>query len=260
MATSPELNEVAEKLVEHGSVYVAANTQSLVDEPVQIYYHLPTGIANDRKETIHTYLNEVVGHRLDERKTGTVRIADQPISACVTHVLRNDLHLYRRTPVFVGEGVTGLDPVSIDTGVENAREVVENQPDIESRPAKTVPLEGLVEKLAEEGAASVELEYKPLTFEEPSIRLRVPMVPAEGQPIVGGIDSVEAAGETYPLYTMLTLDGPYGSAPDRTALYVSNDVEGLKPVSVEDGLEEGRDLLARAEDGDTVEDLAPPRR
>ncbi|WP_435180448.1 hypothetical protein [Halorussus sp. AFM4] len=260
MGTIPELNDVAETLVENGAVYVAVNTQSLVDEPVQVYYHIPAGVSDERKETVHAYLDGKVGHRPHEREAGTIRIAEQPISACVSHVLSNDLHLYHRTPVFVDEGVTGLDPVGVDDGVANAREIVEKQPDLEPHPVETVPLEELVRELAEEGAVSVELEHEPLTFDEPSVRLRIPMVPADGQPIVGGIESVEVGGEIYPLYTMLTLDGPYGSSLDYTALYVSNNVEGLKPISVEDGLKKGRDLLEQAKDADSVQDLISARR
>lgn len=260
MATIPELTDVAEMLIKNGAVYVAVNTRSLVDKPAQIYYHIPVGVSDDQKETIHTYLDEKVGHQPYERKAGTIRIADEPTSACVSHVLRNGLHVYRRTPLFINDGIAGLDPVEVDEGVDNASEIVEGQPDLEPRPAKTVALEELVRKLAEEGAASVELRHEPLVFDEPSVRLRVPMVPADGQPIVREVESVEVGGETYPLYTTLTLDGPYGSTPDCTALYMSNDIKGRKPISVEDGLAEGRDLLERTEDADSVRDLLSERK
>lgn len=252
----PELTAVVETLVEHGSTYVAANTQSLVDEPAQLYYYLPACVSDSQKESLATYLAEEVGHRPHERQVGAIRIGDQTTPARAHFVHRNSLHLYRRVPVYIAEGVTGLDPVQIDDGVNNAREVVATEPDISPRPNETVPLELVVERLADAGAGSVEMCHEPLVLGEAAVDLRIPMVPATGAPIVGPTDAVEVGDETYSLHTTLTMDGPYGSTPDRTALYVGDDVRGLDPVSVESGCEAGRDVIKRAKDVDTLQELA----
>jgi len=125
--TNPELAAVVETLVEHGATYVAANTWSLVDEPAQLYYHLPAGVSDSRKKSLATYLDEEVGHRPYERQVGTIRIGGQATPARVHFVHRNSLHLYRRTPVYIADGVAGLNPVEIEDGVDNAREVVCNR-------------------------------------------------------------------------------------------------------------------------------------
>lgn len=253
--TTPELADVVETLIEHGATYVAANMRSLVDEPAQLYYHLPVGVSDSQKKSLVTYLDEAVGHRPYERQIGTISIAGQATPARVNSVLWNDLHLYRRTPVYIADGVAGLDSIGIDDGVDNAREVAEVEPDISPRPTETVPLELVVERLADAGAASVEMYHEHLVIGEAAVDLRIPMVPAEGAPIVGPIDAVEVGDETYPLHTMLTMDGPYGSTPDWTALYVDDSVGGLAPVSVESGCEAGRDVIERAKDVDTVREL-----
>ena len=258
METTPDLNEVAETLVDNGATYVAASAPSLVDEPAQLYYHLPAVTPNDQQEAIATYLNENVGHRPYEQQIGAVEIVDQPVPTCVSQVLHDGLHLYRRVPVYVAESESGLDPVAIEDGVTTVREIVKTQPDYESRPTETTAIEEVVEKLAEAGAVSVEMAHQFLVSGEPTIHLRIPMVPADGQPIVGPVDAVEVAGATYPLHSTLTLNGPYGSTPDWTALYVNDNVRGLEPVSVEDGCETGRDLLARANAADSLRDLEPP--
>ena len=253
--THPELAAVVETLVEHGATYVAANTRSLVDEPAQLYYHLPAGVSDSQKESLATYLDEEVGHQPYEGQVGAVRIGGEATPACVRFIHYNSLHLYRRVPVYIAEGMAGLNPVEIDDGVNNVREVVATEPDISPRPNETVPLELVAERLADEGAASVEMYHEPLVLDEAAIDLRIPMVPAKGAPIVGPIDAVEVGDETYPLHTTLTMDGPYGSTPDWTALYVDDSVEGLAPVSVESGCEAGRDVIERAKDVDTVREL-----
>jgi hypothetical protein len=257
--TNPELAAVVETLVEHGATYVAANTWSLVDEPAQLYYHLPAGVSDSRKKSLATYLDEEVGHRPYERQVGTIRIGGQATPARVHFVHRNSLHLYRRTPVYIADGVAGLNPVEIEDGVDNAREVVATEPDISPRPNETVPLELVVERLADTGAASVEMYHEPLVIGETAVDLRIPMAPAKGAPIVGPIDAVEVGDETYPLHTRLTMDGPYGSTPDWTALYVGDSVGGLNQVSVESGCEAGRDVIERAKNVDTVRELTQPR-
>lgn len=257
MATVPDLEQVAKTLVDNGATYVAANAPSLVDEPAQLYYHLPAGTSDKQQETVATYLNEEVGHRPYEQQIGGVDIASQPTPTCVSHVLHNGLHLYRRVPVYIADNVPGLDPVAIEDGVATAREVVTTQRAFEPRPAKTVTLEAVVKELAEAGAASVEMGHDPLVLGEATVDLRIPMVPADGQPIVGPVDAVEVAGETHPFHTTLTLSGPYGSTPNWTALYVSDDIRGLESVSVEDGCKTGRDVLARAKTVDSVRELKP---
>ena len=259
MATTPDINDVAEMLVENGATYVAVNEQSLVDEPAQFYYHLAVGTSDDQKETIGTYLDEEVGHRPYDRQIGAIRIADQLVPACIHSVLHGELHLYRREPIYVADGMVGLDHVTIEDGVAGVQEIVDTQPTIEPRPAETAALEDVVAELAEAGAGSVEVAHDPLVIGEQTVDLRVPMVPAAGKPIVGPIDAVEVDGETYPFHATLTLDGPYGCAPGWTALYVGDNVQGLEPVPVTEGCEAGHELIARASEVDSVHDLTPPQ-
>jgi len=253
----PALEDVAKTLVANGAVYVAANERSLVDEPAQIYYHLRVGTADEQKKAIATYLAEEAGDQPAQRQLGVVRVADQRMPFRATPVLHSDLHLHRRVPVYVAEGVAGLDPVAIDDGVARARNVAVGETEVTPRRNETVPLETLVADLADAGAGSVEMSTEFLV--DGQIELRIPMVPADGKPIVGPVDSVEIAGETYPLNTTLTLDGPCGSAMDWTALYINDDVRGLDPLSVEAGMDAARDLVASADDADTVRDLERPR-
>jgi hypothetical protein len=258
MATTPDLNEVAETLVDNGATYVAASAPSLVDEPAQLYYHLPAGTSDSQQETVETYLNEEVGHRPYEQQIGEVNIAGQPTPTCVAYVLHDGLHLYRRVPVYVAEGIAGLDPVALKSGVATVQETVATQPDFEPWPAETLRLEEIVSELADKGAASVEIAHEPLVLGEPTVRLRIPMVPAAGKPIVGPVDAAEIGDGTYPLNTTLTLNGPYGSTGNWTALYIGDNIRGLEPLSVEDGCEAARNLLAQAETADMLMDLNPP--
>lgn len=255
MANRPDFEEVADTLVTNGAAYVAADTRSLVDESAQLYYHLPAGVSDAQKETIATYLAEEVGQRPADHQIGGVYIDDQPTPVVVSHVLHGGLHLHRRVPVYVAEGVTGLDPVAVEEGAENIREVVASQPDLAPPPSETAALKDVVAELAEAGAASVEVAREPLVLEQPTVRLRIPVVPAAGKPIVGPVDEVEVAGETYPLRTTLTLNGPYGSGMCWTALYVSDGVKGIHPISVEDGCEAARELFDRANEADSLRDL-----
>lgn len=251
---SPTLEQTAKTLADAGAVYIATDRASLVQEPVRLYYHLPAGTPEDGKERINEFLTEAVGHRLCE-ELGALRIADELKPTLANHVLHNGLHLYRRTPVYVEEGIPGIDPVSIEDGVTEIRDIITDDIQPPQKEAITVPLEELVEELAEAGAASVEIEHGSLSSTEPMLGLRVPMIPAEGMPIIGPIESVEVNGDVYSLRSTLTLGGPYGTGGNWTALYVSDNVEGLAPMSVEEGMEAGRDLLERAKEVDMLYEL-----
>jgi hypothetical protein len=259
MTAQPKIDEVAETLVENGATYVATNVKSLVDEPAQFYYHLPAGTPDDQKEAIAKYLDEEVGYRPHDQQSGAIRIADRTVPSCVHSVLLPDLHLYRREPVYVIEGMAGLDSVTIEDGVTNIREIVATQPVFEPRPAKTVALEDLVRELAAAGAVSVELAHDFLVGGEQTVELRIPMVPADGKPIVGPVSSVKVAGETYPLNSTLTMSGPYGSNPSWTALYVCDNVRGLDPLPVKKGVEAGRKVISRASEVDSMSELVSHR-
>lgn len=259
MSTIPDFNDVVETLVENGAKYVAANKQSLGDEPVQLYYHLPVGVSDSQKETIETYLSDEVGYLPHDQQIGGIRIGDQPTPVCFRHVLHDGLHLYRREPVYIAEGTPGLDPVMMNEGIATVRKIVANPTESVPRPAETVPLKEMVESLADSGADSVEMQHQFLVNGEPLIYLRIPMVPADGKPILGPVDSVTVAGGTYPLRTTLTLDGTCGSNDSSTALYVSDNVNGLAPLSVERGMSIGRDLIAQAIEAESTRELESPQ-
>jgi hypothetical protein len=116
----------------------------------------------------------------------------------------------------------------------------------------------LLQYLADAGAVSAELRHQWLVADEPEVHLRVPIVPADAYPFLGDIESVEITGETYPLYPKLALDGPVGLGLDRTALYVSSDAKGATPVSVDEGVKKGRELLQKAKNADSARELTPP--
>jgi hypothetical protein len=120
-----------------------------------------------------------------------------------------------------------------------------------------VNLAELVERLADAGAVSVEMELQFLV-EDDRVQLRVPIVPAKAAPIVGPIDSVRVAGETYPLNTTLTCDGPYGTALNWMALYVSDGVQGLNPLPIKQGLENTREIFEGAKAADSMRELEIP--
>lgn len=263
MTEIPTLESVADELVSRGAVYVAVGQKPLSKDYVQMYYYIPPGHSKE-SEAIWSYLTDTVGIDTYESQPGTVAIGDQELPILVTDVLQDGLHTYHRVPVYA-ENIPGLDPISVEDGVAAVQDFVAGNPQPSPASATTVPLEDLVSDLADAGAASVELSTSHLRRDSPLVHLRIPIVPADGQPIVGPVDAVEIAGETYPLRSTLTMDGPARAGRISIPLYVSDGVEGLEPRSVADGVEVGRKVLQKAVDADAHADLAtldprvPPR-
>jgi hypothetical protein len=259
MAEAPHIDDVVETLVENGVSFVAVNKQSLVDDLSRIYYLQPIGVTEEEQKEITSLVTEEIGYRPQQGKAGSVRIGEKAAPVTIQNVLHGDLHLYRRVPLYVDGSLPGLEDTSAKEGLETVEDVLDEQPNLEPRPSETVQLEQLLRELAASGAASVELAHDPLVFGETCVSVRIPVVPANAAHIVRPVESVQVGQETYPFDATLTMDGSFGTGYNWTALYVSDDVRGLKPLSVEEGHRDGRTLIEKAKEVDSVRELLSVR-
>ena len=91
----------------------------------------------------------------------------------IVHILHSDVHAFRRVPLYV-DSQPGLDDVALEQGIENARRTLAGKVDCEFSQSKSIELPTLVEELANEGAAAVELRNEMLVRFD-VVDLRIPL-------------------------------------------------------------------------------------
>ena len=244
----PTLKTVCEILVEKcDATYIAATKQSLANQCIELLIHTSPGSPK---------LPEV-----DSRLSNppeSVEVGEDRLPIAILQVLHSDIHAFRRVPLYV-DSQPGLDDVALEQGIENARRTLAGKVDCEFSQSKPIELPTLVEELANEGAAAVELRNEMLVRFD-VVDLRIPMVPAEGYPIAGLYDSVTINGQEYDFRFDCTLDGPGGYGWMRTPLYVDESTLGLPAVPVEAGiknLEEVQTIVEKSDSPDEAFEKLP---
>jgi len=205
-----------------GATYVAANTWSLVDEPAQLYYHLPAGVSDSRKKSLATYLDEEVGHRPYERQVGTIRIGGQATPARVTSFTATAYTSIAASGVHRRwRGRT--QPVEIEDGVDNAREVVATEPDIHRGRTRRFRSNSWSKGWRHRCRVGRDV---PRTSRDRRDRSRPSDSDGAGQGRTHRRPHRRRRSRRRNVSAPhgLTMDGPYGSTPDWTALYVGDSV------------------------------------
>lgn len=240
MPTSvPDIRTIAETFTKYGATFLAVDQASLADNQPELIFHLPVGTSDDQWDAIRATL---AAQGFADYGVGPVMINGVTMPLKVQHVLHPDLHCYSRVPIYIDQSVPGLNPVTLDDGLENVRAFLERGADPAPVATDTIELSNLVEDLVAAGAASVEAERGVLVRENPRIELRIPITPAEGAPLIAPYDAVTIDERTYDLDYTLTLDGPAPMV--RLPLYIAESTVGADSVTIEEGVEEIRAVLS----------------
>ena len=238
-----DLQSLCDLLVEdHQATYIAATEQTLANQSPVLLFHVPasTRPLPELHEDIANGLEGVDGVRLDNHE----------LSFSLRHVLHSDVHAFRRIPLY-SASQPGMDDVSLEEGIEQARKVVAGEFDPDPLTSESIELPTLVKELADAGAAAVELRNESL-IQSGTIDLRIPMIPAKGYPIAGPYESVTFDGQTYDFRFNCVLEGPGGYGTMRTPLYIDGSTRGLSGLSVDEGVTLFEDVQSIIEETDSL--------
>jgi len=166
--------------------------------------------------------------------------------------ITGDIHTHHRIPVAVPGNLDGVDAVDIDDGIEAVQAFVREDQEPAPRGDATVEFRTLVEELVEAGANAVTVSHE-MWIVGDRIEPTAYMPSGDGYEVAGEYDTVTIDDDEYPLNCRFTLTGldTHTEAP----VYISDDWKRTEPVTIDDGLDNVRDLL----DADTHEDLRSDR-
>lgn len=235
-----ELQEYLRTFRDYGADFIAVPEESLAKGCLQVIANLPSETA----EEVDEYVASAHGV--------TIEGEDFLPEFGIARIDGGGFHTHRRIPVAVPENLQGLDPVSIDEGIENVRAFVRENREPTPAGDETIALEDLVTDLVDAGASAVTVSHDQWLYGE-QLELVGYLPASNGYDICGPYDTVTIDGDEYPLRYRFTLDGL--DAHHYEPVYVADSWVGTDPVSVEEGLDNVRELLA----ADSVDDLRPNR-
>jgi hypothetical protein len=254
IGAAPSVSEIAEDLVRLGARYVSLNTTSVDGGPVMINYW-------GAGEEIENYVRENNYHH--NNRIGLGRIGGEIRSTRVGKTSRESLHLVKRLPLYIDEGLCNLSPVTLEEGKNTVQKAVRETSDKESWSNKKVKLEALTEDLVSSGATRVELSTTELECEAgPKFYLRV-ATGKEGELPVIDAEEIEFGSEKYPLVGCQILTYGGGTPPEFTWLYYDDKPEKTDKqprVSTKQGQIDLREHLNRIDDAEPTWDYEHPQR
>lgn len=228
-ATQVELSEYVQMLDGHGVAFMTVRESDLAQGVLWILASASRDEWDDLVELVHDVQVVEIG---DERfMTEIQRIG----------VDAGELHTHRRVPIRVPDGMPNLESVSIEEGIANVREfVTENQSPTQPGDA-TVQLSTLVDEFVDAGAPAVTIDEE-LWQISGELCLVTYLPGAVGYEVCGDYGAVNINGETYSVDFRFRQDGL--RTHYETMVYVGDSWLGVEPVTVDEGLENARELIA----------------
>lgn len=222
------LNTITTELASNGVGYIALSEELLHEDVVGLLYYSP-GSENEAE----TFLTDI-----DE-----VKIDNETFPFCSENVLHTDIHFSGRIPLYASENPTfGLDELPIERGMQNVRKFLSGDDSQSTMPSKMVSAETLLRELTENGATAVGFEKELFQFaDDETFPLTVYMPPATGAELVENYDGVRFDGITYELNCTFTVSGPEFGL--KVPLYADDNIIGMSPLMVEEGLNRLRDYI-----------------
>lgn len=223
-----ELEEYLRKFKANGANFIAVPEDPLADGYLLVMATVPS----DARDDVAKYVGET--HAVKVGNTALVTDFALPSMS------EGDIHFHRRVPVSATEHVPGVDPVSFEDGIENLRTFIREDHDPTPRGNETIPLADLVTELVEAGAKAVTIDQEPWCMSQ-TLELIGYLPPGDGYDVCGDYDAVTIDGDEYSLSCRFTLDGLRSSF--ETFVYISDSWVGTDPVTINEGLDNVRELL-----------------
>lgn len=220
-----ELRNVAQKLIEVGTPFLAVPQEAIGNDTLVVYY---MGIGHN--EDLNQGLNQIE----------SVTFAGQEFPIRFENVLQTNVHFETRVPVFADNSATlGLNKIPLSQGLENLREAIDENQNISRNTQQTIELKKALQSLRDEDAAAVLLDRE--TSNSNCLRFTAHVPPATGATAVEQYDTVRLDGESYEVDWTYTTDGPGFML--RVPVYSRVDGQDTNPVTVEEGLENVQEFL-----------------
>jgi len=231
MKTIP-FGDVIGALVDAGATFVTVPEEQLYRFFGRVLFHTPPGTDLDSVQATIDSLNEYDGVTLDS----------QLLSVNFSHISHTEIHNHRRVGLF-SQYSKGVSSISVNDGVENAREFIKSDAEPTPEPSATVNAEKLIRELSNAGAVVIAVE--PLLSNNDQLTVKAWLPAATGYDVVGSYKNVKIGQEVLDLNWEFVSD----SGPDflnRVPIYSENTTHRSKSVGISDGVS---NLESYVEDG-----------
>lgn len=216
---------VAQKLIESGTPFLAVPHDEIAKDKLVVYYMII-----GHNEDLNQSLNQIE----------SVRFAGQEFPIRFINVLQTNVHFESRVPVFADNSATfGLNEIPLNQGVENLREAIDENQNVDRNTQETIELKKALQSLRDKGAAAVMLDKK--TSNSNCLRFTAHVPPATGATAVEQYHKVTLGGKCYEVDWTYTIDGP--GFMYRVPVYSRVGGQDTNPVTVEEGLENVQEFL-----------------
>lgn len=162
-----------------------------------------------------------------------VIIDNQPFLLDVTPILPNQIHYYRRIPLYHNPDSYGGNEVPINEGIVQVREFIKTGINPTPPASEITSANELIQELVNAGAVAIAVE--PNVSSEETLTFKTWMPPAVGYDIVGEYAEIAVNNQTFELNWEFCIDGP--NFFNRLPVYADENITGMAPVSPEEGFE-----------------------
>jgi len=219
-ANVASVETAVESIKESDAVFAAIPEDYLARGLFGIIYHVPAG-------------GDDAGVADALREFDAVEIDGKPHPIRLSSVLAAEAHLYRRVPLYAEETGYGPAEVTVEDGIRQVSQFVKNDEDPTPLPSESVTPDRLTEKLVETGAVAIAVE--PEISSEDTLTLSVWVPDATAYEVVGQYETINVDGTLFDLnWEFRCIDGP--NFLGRVPIYASDNIIGMEPVSVDDGV------------------------
>ncbi|MCL9814402.1 hypothetical protein [Natranaeroarchaeum aerophilus] len=214
------VRKFTEAIEDTDAVFAAISEDHLARGLFGVTYHVPVG--GDEASVADSL-----------RELDAVEIDGRPFPIRLGSILAGETHLYRRVPLYA-EGMSyGPKEVTVEDGVRQVTEFVQNDEDPTPLPSESVTPDRLVEVLVEAGAVAIAVETELSGKDELSLSVWIP--DATAYEVVAKYETITVEGTQLDLnWEFCCIDGP--NFFQRVPVYADDDIIGLEAVSVDGGV------------------------
>lgn len=211
---------VGNALAETEAVFAAIPEDYLARGLFEVIYHVPAG-------------GDDAGVADALREFDAVEIGGKPYPIRLSSVLAAETHLYRRVPLYAGDSSYGPEEITTEDGAQHVRDFVKNDKKPTPLPSESVTADKLVGELVDAGVAAIAVEAK-LSHED-VLTLAVWIPDATVYETVGSYETISVEDAVLDLHCEFRcVGGP--NFFQRIPVYASDNIIGLKPVSIDEGV------------------------
>lgn len=219
---------VGNALAETEAVFAAIPEDYLARGLFEVIYHVPAG-------------GDDAGVADALREFDAVEIGGKPYPIRLSSVLAAETHLYRRVPLYAEAMAYGPKEVTVEDGVRQVTEFVQNGENPTPLPSESIAADRLAEELVEAGAVAIAVETELSSKDELSLSVWIP--DATAYEVVGQYQTISVEGDVLDLnFEFCCVGGP--NFLHRVPVYADDDISGMEPVPIDEGISNLQEYVA----------------